>query len=388
MRFAWLTAAALTASALVALGCGDNLGVPDAHGRVDASRGSDAATGSDASVPSDANATPATVQDTGLCADVMCLSIAADVNAYAPQFTLFADGATKLRWFRLPTGAKIDTTDMDHWVFPVGTQFWKEFTDEHGVRIETRYMTKLLADDSAPNAWFYVSYAWTAGQTANTPVTAGVQNANGTTHDIPSRQQCKSCHENLKPTRVLGFGAISLDYKSTTTGDVDLDGMIAKELLTTNPPGAVSPHYPLPGTAAEQAALGYLHANCGHCHNSTSAIVTNNESPIQLRLDTLHLASTAVTPTYTTSVGVNGHVVVPMDMDCPTAPATPCSAIPQCPTTPAGAGSCLVDPADLLGSTLLFRFTSTNHSLHMPALGTKTTDPAGTAVLSAWVTGL
>ena len=387
MRFAWLAAAACTASALVALGCGDNLGVPDAHAHADANHGSDA-TGSDGTVPPDANLGPATVQDTGLCSDPGCATIADDVNEYAPQFTLFADGASKRRWFRLPTGTQIDSSDMDHWVFPVGTQFWKEFTDENGTRIETRYMTKLLADDEAPKAWFYVSYAWNATEDVNTAVPAGVMNANGTTHDIPSRQQCKSCHENLKPSRVLGFGAISLDFKQTSNGLLDLDDVITKGLLTVNPPGAAAPHYKLPGTAAEKAALGYLHANCGHCHNSTSTIVTNNESPIQLRLDTLHLATTAVTPTYTTSVGVNGHVVVPTDADCPTAPAVPCTAIPPCPGTAAGLGSCLVDPGDLVGSTLLFRFIATNHSLHMPALGTKTTDPVGKTTLTTWISGL
>ena len=71
---------------------------------------------------------PATLLDTGLCVDAACTQISAGIYAYTPRFALWADGATKRRWIYLPPGTQIDTTDMDHWEFPVGTKLWKEFT--------------------------------------------------------------------------------------------------------------------------------------------------------------------------------------------------------------------------------------------------------------------
>src|SRR5262249_14403706 len=46
-------------------------------------------------------------------------------------------------------------------------------------------------------------------------------------------------------------------------GAIDLDGLIAAGRLSHPPPGG----FEVPGNATERAALGYLHANCGHCHN-------------------------------------------------------------------------------------------------------------------------
>src|SRR5437588_3047152 len=77
----------------------------------------------------------ATLMGTGLCADKACLQINPGISAYTPQFALWADTATKRRWIYLPPGAQIDTSNMDYWVFPMGTKIWKEFTRD-GVRIE------------------------------------------------------------------------------------------------------------------------------------------------------------------------------------------------------------------------------------------------------------
>src|SRR5262245_30688341 len=84
---------------------------------------------------------PEHLSETGLFADVARESLAPDIIAYAPRFQLWSDGADKRRWLWLPPGARIDTSDMDSWVFPVGTKFWKEFTRD-GVRVETRLLEK------------------------------------------------------------------------------------------------------------------------------------------------------------------------------------------------------------------------------------------------------
>src|SRR5688500_61397 len=99
--------------------CGDNGLTPDAAQPIDAAETIDA--------PPDANPL-ATLDGTGLCLNAGCTQINPDALEYEPRFQLWADGATKRRWMQLPTGTKIDTTNMDRWVFPIGTKFWKEFT--------------------------------------------------------------------------------------------------------------------------------------------------------------------------------------------------------------------------------------------------------------------
>ena len=88
--------------------------------------------------PIDANPLmPTTLQETGLCDDGPCAVIKPGILAFAPQYTLYSDGATKRRWIALPPGEVIDTSDMDYWRFPVGTRLWKEFV-RGGVRIGHR----------------------------------------------------------------------------------------------------------------------------------------------------------------------------------------------------------------------------------------------------------
>lgn len=245
-----------------------------------------------------------TIQDTGLCLDAACMQISPDVRSYRPQYELWHDGATKLRWMQLPAGQQIDTTDPDHWVFPVGTKFWKEFTRD-SIRVETRLIEKVLAAEEDPGAWLYVAYAWNPEQTVATRATAGVIDANGTGHDIPAPFACRNCHEGVRPGRILGFQALSLDFDAPVDS-LDLDDLIAMQALSVDPPGAAAPHYPLPGGAVEKAAFGYLHANCGHCHNPTSSVTGN--TPIDLRLVTTKLATVAGVPAYATTVDVNAAV--------------------------------------------------------------------------------
>src|ERR1043165_5881885 len=100
---------------LVVAACGDNRLTPDGAPRVDQAPPID--------MPPDANPLDH-VQGPGLCDDAACMVINAGIQEYEPRpgFTLFADGATKRRWMFIPDGTTIDTTDMDHWKFPLGTK--------------------------------------------------------------------------------------------------------------------------------------------------------------------------------------------------------------------------------------------------------------------------
>jgi hypothetical protein len=357
----WLVVV-LSLGALAALGggcsgCGDAKIQPDALVTADAPDALGDAM-PDALDPNN----PQTLFDTGLCVDLACAQISADARPYTPRFELYADGATKRRWIYLPPGTQIDTTDMDAWQFPVGTKLWKEFTRD-GTRVETRLIMRIGPGDSTAD-WFYVAYAWNQAQTAALAVPQGELDANGTEHDIPSRAQCRQCHDNLHPTRVLGFSALQLDHENPTTGELDLEAAIEANLLTAPPSGGTpGARFPLPGTSDDHDVLGYLHANCGHCHNPSSRVYQDNGVVMVLQLDTGALATLAATPAYATSVDVDGTIAI--------APLTK-----------------LVAPGDADSSLLVYRFESDNSAYRMPELGTKVIDGSAATMLRTWVNAL
>ncbi|MEO8842069.1 MAG: hypothetical protein ABI704_10895 [Kofleriaceae bacterium] len=357
--------------ALLVVGCGDNKLLPDGGGSADAHVFDDA--GIDAPNPN----MPATLFDTGLCVDHACTQISADVHEYTPQFPLWADTATKRRWIYLPPGTQIDTTDMDHWDFPVGTKLWKEFTRD-GVRIETRIVMRIGAG-TTPQDWFYAAYQWNLSATDTTlaPPQTGVQNANGTMHDIPSRAACKACHENFTPTRVIGFGAIQLDWAGVNADDITLATLVADHTLTTNPPAPTSGvYYPIEGTPAIKAGMGYIHANCSHCHNPNSQVHSN--VPMELRLLVGEVHDHTLTAAYRTAVGQRATEPVgllPAQYHCPDLDNTP------------NAAECIIAPGVPADSAMIHRFEADpGMSIHMPALGSEMIDPTGDTTLTTWIT--
>ena len=307
---------------------------------------------------------PDTLFDTGLCVDRACTQISPGIYTYTPSYALWSDGATKRRWMQLPPGGHIDTTDPDHWVFPIGTKFWKEFTAKDGngndVRVETRFIQK-NADNGDQKDWFYVAYQWNDTQDDTTAVPFGQPDADGTQHDIPSRIQCRTCHENLS-SRILGFGAIQLDH-AAATGEIAIDEIAAMGWLTQNPAGSL-PHYPLPGTGSAKDAIGYLHANCGHCHNPDSKVYTDQLINMELRLTVGTLGALSTTPVYQTAV----------DHDA---------------TSPINGHTKRIVSGDPSMSVLIDRFEADPMgSLHMPLLGSEVMDQAADMTLRDWITNI
>ena len=75
-------------------------------------------------------------------------------------------------------------------------------------------------------------------------------------------------------------------------------------LLSAPPPRELA----LPGDEIERAALGYLHANCSHCHNqdrppSQGGRCFDPRNGLDFFLSADHLGTTAETATYRTVVG-------------------------------------------------------------------------------------
>lgn len=194
---------------------------------------------------------PDRLSQTGLLGD--------GVIAFAPAFALWSDGATKKRSILLPAGAQIDTSDMDDWRFPAGTTIWKEFVRDD-VRLETRLLLKTGPSD---DAWVAAAYLWDGDDARLLP--EGAENVNGTKHNVPTAAKCRACHGG-RASFVLGFSAVQLaNVDPVGEGAFTLDDAIARGLLSDPP--ADSAALRVPGEAHERAALGYLHANCAHCHN-------------------------------------------------------------------------------------------------------------------------
>lgn len=103
-------------------------------------------------------ATPIRLSESGLYADARARTLADGIHSFAPAHPLWADGATKTRFISIPPGTKVDTSDLNHWVFPVGTKAWKEFR-VGGRVVETRLLWK-EREGAGFDRWWAAAYVW------------------------------------------------------------------------------------------------------------------------------------------------------------------------------------------------------------------------------------
>jgi hypothetical protein len=214
---------------------------------------------------------PTDLRCTGLYSDFATKAVAADAREIAPAVSLWSDGAVKRRWLFLPPGSQIDTSDMDEWIFPVGTKVWKEFSLD-GKVVETRMFAK-----KAPSRWVYTTYVWDKDGARASRVDTGLPNAAGT-YEIPSTVHCSQCH-NGHADRLLGVEAVSLGLPGA--GGLTL-ATLANEGRLSNVPAKTT--FTLPGDERTQRALGYLHVNCGITCHSQAAGGTASFTGMLLRL--------------------------------------------------------------------------------------------------------
>jgi hypothetical protein len=315
----------------------------------------------------DARGIPQHLGDTGLYVAGSLSQVNPDVLPFSPQYPLWSDGAAKRRWIWLPPGTSIDAAQPDAWEFPRGTKLWKEFA--HGRALETRYLER-----AADGNWRFGSYVWNAtGGDAVLAPAAGLRdlpatNAPGARYTIPSENDCRACHEGA-PVPVLGFGALQLSpdrdplapHAERVPGSVDLRQLAARGLLRNLPAEFLTrPPRIAAATPAERAALGYLHGNCGNCHN--------DEGPLAVLDMTLaqRVAAPAQDAVLRSIVGVQSQFV------------------------PAGApaGAVRLAPGHLDASVIAARMSSRDPLEQMPPLGTSAVDRDAVALLGRWIEGL
>ncbi len=290
---------------------------------------------------------PSKLSTTGLYSDIGPGTIATDVEEYEPNFALWADDATKMRWIRLP--GPIDTSNMDHWSLPVGTRAWKEFRVA-GVRVETRMIWRW---GPGPADFLYAPYQWRVDQTDADLVPDGTKNANGTTHDIPPTGACIGCHVGLRE-HLLGFSALQL---SKSSGALTLEKLATQGRLTSPPMTTFSP----PGNATERQALGYLHANCGNCHNYDDGVAFITPMSYRLLVGDPSVSSTGA---------FRSSVKVPLD-------AFMHPGI-----------SLRIAPGDPDASAVSYRMSVRGFQDQMPPVATKVPDAVGQGAVNAWIASL
>jgi hypothetical protein len=317
------------------------------------------ATPPDAAVPDatpipDASTAPMSLRETGLYADFENQVLAPGVREFTPTYQLWSDTAAKKRWVFLPPDSQIDSTDMDYWVYPVGTRLWKEFWRD-GVRVETRLLYK-TRDIEGPSGWLMRTFVWNEAQTDALLVRGGQADVVGTEHDVPSEIQCLRCHSG-SPDVGLGFSAVLLDH---TGSGVNLEWLVSRGMLTVPPEAASPPYFPLPGTQAQQDTLGYLHTNCGGCHNPTTELFMSGDALMNLRLMTREIATVEGSPAFTTTVC--------QEMQKPIALAAQI-IVPGSPDT----------------SAMYLRMNQRGTEDEMPQLGSEVVDPTGVAAVRDWI---
>lgn len=299
---------------------------------------------------------------TGLYSDWATKTIAADAIAYTPALVFWSDGAVKSRWMYLPAGSSIDTTDMDNWVFPVGTKIWKQFA-LNGPIVETRLIWKTA------QSWAFLDYRWSADGSSARRFDDGETNVNGTTYEIPSTEVCFRCHAGRRDS-VLGVDLIGLGAPGAQ--GVTLATLAAQGRFT-RAPTSLTLTIPEDATQKGAAALGFLHVNCGSsCHN-TGGAATASRLYVKLLASEIDppdggAAKLSQLQAYTTTFGVMATL------------------------KPDGASYLRIAPGDSAHSLVPLLASSRDKDAGgfepMPPLVSHVPDNAGVALVNAWIDAL
>jgi uncharacterized repeat protein (TIGR03806 family) len=261
---------------------------------------------------------------------------------------LWSDGAEKSRWMALPEGATVAIGPDGDFDYPNGTVLMKLFRMGER-RVETRLLMR--HDDGS---WAGYSYAWNDEQTDATLLASAKTSSFGDQiWSFPSRSQCLQCHTKAAGG-ALGpeTAQLNRDFEYASTD------RIAPELATlehigvfASPPPTDPLTLPDPmGTApVEDRARAYLHANCAHCHRP----------------------------------GGGGQGTMDLRFAVPLRDTMTCNAEP----TQGGVGppdAKLIVPGSPEKSILSLRMHQQT-SKFMPPIAVRTPDPAGLALVDAWI---
>lgn len=302
---------------------------------------------------------PGELRCTGLYSNWEARTLRCGVRPFEPTHELWADGAGKQRYVWIPPGTTVDVSDPDEFDYPVGTRFWKEFyVGPEGSQVlgETRFFYR------ADVGWLYTAYVWNQEGTAAVQENGGVDDLFGTGHSVPSREQCRTCHIG-RLNFIMGWDFFLLGDGATGT---TLRDLADEGFLSGLDPAWLD--VTIPGDEVEQAALAYMHVNCGvSCHNETLD-ATANPSGLFLRLQVDGVASVQET-------GAVGGI------NLPPSPNAMYTDLPDQPTEPYYD----IRPLDPERSLLLARMRFRGSETAMPPLGSHIAHQEGVDAVTAWI---
>jgi mono/diheme cytochrome c family protein len=307
---------------------------------------------------------PSTLRDTGLYDDWDTKAVGPAKIRFSPQYPLWTDGAVKTRWMELPPGTYVDASNPDAWQFPVGTRFWKEFTFSR--RAETRFI------EHTPAGWQFATYAWNDDESEavlvpERGIARSVVIRDNIRHAIPSRSDCRSCHEG-SPQRILGFSTLQLSAdrdpnaphaEPLPPGGDTLRTLVARGVVRGLPPHLADGAPRIAAkTPVERAALGYLHGNCSYCHTRTGELAS-----LKFSLQYPFTETFEHPPALETTIGQISKYMPPV-WDAPVE---------------------RVRAGDPDRSVLAFRMGSRNPVSQMPPLGSRIVDEEAVALIRKWI---
>ncbi|MBK5215043.1 MAG: fibronectin type III domain-containing protein [Flavobacteriaceae bacterium] len=229
------------------------------------------------------------------------LNPAQGVHLYEIHSTLFTDYAHKQRLIRLPEGQPMRYANSDLLpAFPDNTLISKTFF--YNIDDQDPSMGKQIIETriflNVNGVWLVGNYIWNAAQTeANYRETGSTEaisyiDMNGQTqnvnYQIPSKQDCFTCHNNNAQTFPIGPKLRSLNFIPSYTNQNQLDYFQSLGLLQGVNPGSISvlPDWTdVANYTLEDRARAYMEVNCAHCHQPGGSVPAGFN--IDFRLETL-----------------------------------------------------------------------------------------------------
>jgi len=218
---------------------------------------------------------------TGKIAD---LQPAYGILPYDLNTPLFSNYAEKLRFIKLPSGAKANYTETGSLDFPKGTVVIKNFYYYNDFRNHgkgRRIMeTRLLVNEE--NGWVAYPYVWNDEQTdAEYDVAGDIKdisyiNENGKQvsihYIIPNKNQCKGCHYRNNEIVLIGptAGQLNSDYDYSSGKANQLQYWQQHNMIAGLPETnkiSKTPDWDDNSQPLADRARAYLDVNCGNCHH-------------------------------------------------------------------------------------------------------------------------
>ena len=196
---------------------------------------------------------PDLLSEVGLYGDLNTLTPAARALEYEPRYPLWSSDTDKQRLLVLPPGGHFDA----RFEAPVGTVISKTFIVPDGPPLETRLLVRRAA------GWDYAVYLWELSSAdarhlespwIGLPLDAVRANGEALPYEVPSRLDCRGCHEVAEKktgSPVLGITALQVE---PALAAVAFDA----------PP---APAQVVGRTPIETEVLQYFVGNCIHCHH-------------------------------------------------------------------------------------------------------------------------